>query len=127
MCSWPKGTVLTCPAGTPASCSIFGEQERGKRSLERGLQHHRVSRRESGRDFVRDEIERKIKWRDSEDHTHREIAGPGQDARRPAGCRPCGSRGLRLRWQAGRRIEKSSARDRLRPRRASPACLLPPR
>ena len=58
------------------------EQEAGERGLQRGFEDHAVAGREARSDFVGDEVEREVEWRDAEDHAHRkafdqaEMPGP---------------------------------------------------
>ena len=52
----------------------FGEKQRAERSLGRRLQHHGASGGDGGSDFVSDEVDGKIKRRDSGDRAERETA-----------------------------------------------------
>ena len=101
-------TTLSTPGGRPASCSEFGEQQRGERGELGGLQHHRVAERERRRDLPGQHQQRKIPRNDLADDADRAVVGEfacpatapsrrdDRNAAPPAARRDRGSRGCGL-------------------------------
>ena len=80
----------------PAFGQHLAQQQRAERSLERGLEDHRVARGEARRDFVRHEVQGKIEGRDAENHAEGKTSG---QTRVPRARRGGVHRNLVFMWQ----------------------------
>ena len=67
--------MLTTPGGRPDLVAQLGEAERGERGELRGLEHHRVSHRERGRDLPRQHEQREVPGNDLADDADRPATG----------------------------------------------------
>src|SRR5271169_1571559 len=71
--SLESGSTLSPPSGHPACCT-HSARRRAERGLGRGLQHHGTSGGDRWSNFVRDQVDGKIKWRNAGDGAERESA-----------------------------------------------------